>query len=506
MPYTEVANLIQQGQADEALRVCLKDQSTPFLDAEGYAAELLWIAAAFAKQGKYQDALNASRLASKSHSLDGDTARTVRAFEIALDPAHPQCTEVRGLIKEEFIPKAERDMQKTVTEAKRRTSASSTQSTREKTLFKQEADDYQKSQERTKGQGTKSGLSALGIFVALLIIAVVAYLILGQDSSRAWAWQIGIGVVALLSVITFIQTIAALLRSTKTVTCPKCNVEHQIYKNVEKYVCTNCRSLLLMAKDGQTQPRLLACPYCGLQTSVADDYGRFLCPNCGIIRQSDDQTPPSMTSPCPSCHEPVPENAIYCEACGRILISDFSKPVQAEPLLAYDRDWEIGKDATGHFHYARALLEATRNETEQAVDLDKIQSVLRKLKKALISVEEALQESILRPAVEALVPEIDRTYAHLLRVESSLVALQAIDPRGFEGSSYILTDEPHVTARRRMENILGDSLMTSGGIGRWAGNLVEIQTENEVQRITNFDRLLQERERFDTWEAQLAKQ
>ena len=82
MSYLEVASLIQQGQVDEALRVCLKDQSTPPLDAEGHAGELLWIAAAFAKQGRYVDALEASQWASESHALGGEAAMTVRAFEI----------------------------------------------------------------------------------------------------------------------------------------------------------------------------------------------------------------------------------------------------------------------------------------------------------------------------------------------------------------------------------------------------------------------------------------
>lgn len=378
----------------------------------------------------------------------------------------------------------------------------------EKTQFQQKADAHQKNQGRTKEQGAKDGLGALALGLIGLAIVAGIYLVIGKDSNKAWLLWVFMGIAALVAALGLFTTIVNLMRPTKAVVCPKCGVEHQIYKNVEKYMCTNCRSLLLIARDAQTQPRLLACPYCGLQTAVADDYGRFLCPNCGIFRQSDSQTPPSMTSPCPSCHEPVPENAIYCEACGRILISDFSRPMQVEPSLAYDRDWEIGKDAVGHFHFARALLQATRDATSEADSVNKIQATLSKLEKALISIEESLQEPALYANAEALIPEVDSTYAHLLVVESSLIAVEAVDPRGFKDSLSVLTNEPHVAARKRIEAILGDALTTSGGIGTWGNTLVEVQwdKEPEVWRITDFDRLLQERARFETWEAQLTKQ
>lgn len=380
-------------------------------------------------------------------------------------------------------------------------------SAKEKTRFHMKAEAYQRGQGRTKRQGARDGLGALALGLIGLVVVVGIYLVAGKGRSSAWILWVFMGIAALVAVLGLITIIVSLARSTKTVVCPKCGEEHQIYNSVEKYMCTNCRSLLLMAKDGHSQPRLLACPYCGLQTAVADDCGHFLCPNCGIICKSDNGMLLAQSSPCPNCQTPIPDGAIFCKACERILVSDFSKPAQEDPALAYDRDWEIGKDATGHLHYARALLRATRDATSQADSVDKIQSALRKLEKALISIEEALQEPALRADIELLIPEMDSTYARLLVVGSSLVALEAVDPRGFKGSLSMLTDEPHIAARRRIETVLGDALTTSGGIGTWGGMLVEAHWDEkpEVWRITDFDDLLQERARFEAWEKQLAE-
>jgi predicted RNA-binding Zn-ribbon protein involved in translation (DUF1610 family) len=279
-------------------------------------------------------------------------------------------------------------------------------------------------------------------------------------------------------------------------------------------MCPNCRSLLLLGKDAIEKPEFATCPYCGLKTATTKDHGHFICPNCGIIRQPNNFQLTGENSVCSNCKKAVPGQAIYCKFCGQILKTDFSQPpLPEESKLAYDQDWKIGKDAEGHFYFARAILESIRKEVgkadetgNKADEIAKYQSsLLLKLKEALISVIEVLQEPKLRSNIEAIIPEIDMTYGFLL--ENELQNIQALTNQKLEdGALGIIYMEPHIPPRRMIEAMLADSLISSGSIGQWKEKLVNIERVQDVRhtfsRVKDYENLKHETTRFVAWKEQ----
>jgi len=134
-------------------------------------------------------------------------------------------------------------------------------------------------------------------------------------------------------------------------------------------------------------------------------------------------------------------------------------------------------------------------------DVAKVQSLLPKLEDALISVEEALQESELRSSVEAILPQMDLTYAALL--ESELRSVQALGSEVLAKDALnTLATEPHITARRRVEDIFEGSLVSSGGIGKWGEKLVDVEQAEKHSRVRGYEKLKTEVARFVTWKEQ----
>ena len=376
-------------------------------------------------------------------------------------------------------------------------------STERRTLFQERADAYQRKQDRTKEAGIRSGLEVVGASVAgLILFGILDYVAREMSGFVLFIVPIGMVCSAIGIVAGLVMTIVGFVRPTKLVTCPRCGTEHRIYTNVLKYMCTNCRALLLLGKDVGMVPQLSACPYCGLHTAATDDHGRFLCPNCGIVRESVATEGWAETRTCPECNQTIAEGAIYCRFCGCILKDDFSQPPQQDLALAYDQDWRIGKDAVGHVYFAQALMKGIRERLRTEVDIADVQLLITKLEDALVSAEEALQESEHRSSVEAILPEADVTYAALL--ESELSSVRALDPKKVlaKDALDIVATEPHIAARRRIEDILGASLESSGSIGEWSEKLVGVEKAEKHSRVKNYEKLENEVARFAGWREQ----
>src|SRR5688572_28002627 len=270
----------------------------------------------------------------------------------------------------------------------------------------------------------------------------------------------------------------------------------------------------MLFSQSKEKPEFATCPYCGLKTATTQDHGRFICPNCGIIRQPNDSQWTGENSTCSNCKKPVPSDAIYCKFCRQILKTDFSQPlIQGDSNLVYDQDWKIGKDAEGHFYFARAILESIRKEPgkpdeirNKADEIAKYQSsLLTKLREALVSIIEALQEPELRSQVEAIIPEIDLTSALLL--ENELQNIQALTNQKLEEDALmVIFTEPHIPPRRIIEAMLAASLISSGSIGEWKEKLVNIENVQDVSRtfsrVKDYENLKHETVRFVAWKEQ----
>ncbi len=372
----------------------------------------------------------------------------------------------------------------------------------QQTLFQEKADAYQNAQDRTKKAGITTGLSVLVVSVLALIVSTVLQYGLGETCGVILCVLPIVMIGSALGIVGgIVWTVVNLVRPTKLVTCSGCGTEHRIYRSVRKYMCTNCRAMLLLGKDVEMRPQFSACPCCGLRTAVSADHGRFICPNCGIVREPAGTRGLVKIQSCPECNQPVPEGAIYCMSCGSILKVDFSQPAQGDPTFAYDQDWKTGKNATGHLSFAKAILKGIRKGLGQAGDVEKVQALMTRLEDTLLSVEEAWQESVLRPSVEAVLPDIDLTYAALL--ESELRLVQALGTQKLEKDALkILAAEPHITPRRRVEDILEDALQSSGSIGKWGEKLVDVEQADKFSRVKGYETLKTEVDRFVTWREQ----
>ncbi len=372
-----------------------------------------------------------------------------------------------------------------------------------KTLFQQKAEEYREKQDSTKEEGLRSALGILGISLAAVVGGIVLFPLM-------WAVKKLLALAVIMVIIGgtigtvggIIFTVVAFVSPSKLVTCPICRTEHRIYKSIRKYICASCRVLLLLGNDSRLIPHLSTCPYCELQTAVSDDHGRFLCPNCGIIRQPSG-TDIGETKTCPECKNIVPKESIYCKFCENILKSNFAQPTEGDPLLAYDEYWKIGKDATGHFYFAKALLKLIQEridmveKTKFSLRVAEVQLLLSKLTDSLMSLEEALQEPNLRSSVAAFLPEVDLTYTDLLKSELRGVQSRTTFPKE---ALPILVNEPHITARERIENIFADSLESFGSIGKWNGKLVDVEKrEDDILIIHGYQRLEAEVNRFTEW-------
>jgi tetratricopeptide (TPR) repeat protein/predicted RNA-binding Zn-ribbon protein involved in translation (DUF1610 family) len=395
-----------------------------------------------------------------------------------------------------------------------------------KTLFREEAEKYQEEQKRTKSAGLRDGLLFAGVSAISLIIITLIRIISG-GLPEAIVWLV-VPVMVIMFVIGLYRIIISLVRSEKQVTCPKCGTVHEIFKKERLYMCTDCWTLLHMGEDGEAPIRFLNCAYCGNEAAVTSDHGAFVCPNCGVMRSSTATAVDWKTTPCPNCEEVVPQEALYCIHCDQIL----------KPLPTYDKDWEIGKDAHGHFHFARMLLATfptseaaleTRFRTDnprsgkhQWPDTFREMPPMQTLGRAQRSLEEALQEPELRSLVEGLLPEIDVLYARLLVLEIKMI-LWAEGPDNVplvvradhdKGTCLdIFHKGPHILARKRIENILGpESLQSIGSIGPWKDqSLVNTRMHfsknykgetSSSEELSSYTSLITEAKRFAEWAKQ----
>jgi len=400
-----------------------------------------------------------------------------------------------------------------------------TSPTIEKTLFREEAEKYQEEQKRTKSAGLREGLLFAGVSAISLIIIVLIRIIFGGLSEI----MLLVGLVMVIGfVIGLYRIIISLVRSEKQVTCPKCGAVNEIFKKERLYMCTDCWTLLYMGEDVEASIRFLNCAYCGHRAAVTNDHGPFTCPNCGVTRSSTDTAVEWKTTPCLGCKEVVPQEALYCIHCDHIL----------KPLPTDDKDWEVGKDAHGHFHFARMLLatfptseaalktrfswDNPRSGKQQWPETFRAMPPMLTLGRAQRSLEEALQEPELRSLVEGLLPEIDVLYARLLVLELKMI-LWAEGPDNVplvvrsdheKGTCLdIFSQGPHILARKRIEKILGPkSLQSFGSIGPWKDQSF-INTKlhfsknykgetSSSEELSSYTGLINEAKRFAEWAKQ----
>lgn len=393
-----------------------------------------------------------------------------------------------------------------------------------KTLFRQQAEEYQDEQKRTKSTSLRDALIWTGVGTVLLVFLLII--------SNAFPDVIPVGLQLMIPISAGIilyglyRIISSVIRSTKQVSCPKCGKVHEIFKKERLYMCTDCGTLLYMGKDVESPIEFFTCPYCEHQAAVSHDHGSFQCYNCGIKRSPSTAAVEWESTKCSSCEEFIPQEALFCKSCGQIL----------KPLPSYDMNWKVGKDAHGHFHFARMLLttfpakEASlaltvSNENIPSAQrkwgeaLDEMQGLLETLGEVQRSLEEALKEPELRAKVKNLLPEIDFLYARLLALEVKLFVWaegpenQKLRLKSYGSPFDTFEKGPQIHARKRLEQILGvKSLVSAGSIGPWkGGSLLSAMsdggdytdpTKPSITTLIGYSSLQAEAKRFAEWAKQ----
>ena len=256
---------------------------------------------------------------------------------------------------------------------------------------------------------------------------------------------------------------------------------------------------MLLGEDREEMPQMATCLYCDLQTGVTSNHGQFICPNCGLVRESVSSDITLISQPCRFCGQVIPDGSIYCKYCGSVFKTDFTQPLHNNPDFAYDQDWKAGKDAAGHFYFAKAILKGIGVKTASIKTLTHVQARLSSLADALKSLEEAWLDSSLHSDIRTLLPEIDRTYGALLERELALIKTIPASTTFSKGSLDTIAKEPQITARRRLETRLGDAVDSSGSIGRWDEKLVIIEVKEKTCGLKNYEKLTGESRRFQEW-------
>ena len=309
----------------------------------------------------------------------------------------------------------------------------------------------------------------------------------------------------LIVIIPAALTVYYLASPTKSISCPKCGSPHRILKSAKRYICGKCESLLLLGKNVAMTPKHSACTYCDMRTPITEDYGDFFCPNCGIKRVSNSTQGDKPTTSCKKCEKSIPVDAIYCLGCDSITRNIF--PTR-KPLPEYDKFWKIGKDASGHFFYAKAILSSIKEALSASdnEELDKLKFFLTSFEEALMSVEVSMEETQLRPKVYKFLPELDHVYGEVLSFELRLFQSADSEKQYPKRGLQLLVEEPHIIARRRIENTLGSSLEAHGCVGKWDDELITVLTHSDKKYhvVKSYDRLREEVARFDKWELQQA--
>ena len=149
-----------------------------------------------------------------------------------------------------------------------------TKLTTQKTLFREEVEEYQKEQKRTKSAGLQDGLLWAGVSAGSLLIIALVRIISGSFPEIV---LLVVPVMVIGLVIGLYRIIISLVRSEKQVTCPKCGTVHEIFNKERLYMCTECWTLLYMGEDSKLPIQFLNCAYCGNKAAVTKDHGPFVC-------------------------------------------------------------------------------------------------------------------------------------------------------------------------------------------------------------------------------------
>lgn len=380
------------------------------------------------------------------------------------------------------------------------------QTTIPKTLFRQNAESHQDTEERTVS--AKAGHGAV-----LIVIGSVSSIVLYFFPALAvlfpfigWAGYIigrivGSDMAPLVIAITIItvklicfagilygaaKLISAWRANTKSLKCPRCGSSFEVFTKVTKAMCPSCGLLVLPGESQSPNLRLVECAYCGLKTAASPDCLTYRCSNCGVSRTGITTPGIQDKDPCPFCGNLKPTEATLCLYCNNTIKQTYHN---GKFLDSFNMDWLIGKDATGHYHFSKGLLTSINANASGAKGLDELAICWADLETALISMEEAGCNGAEQAVIEDLIPQLEAVYGSLLEKELRIIEGDA-NKKYEKGKLKISIDEPYLKARRRIEERFSEAIPSAL---RWNDKLLEVtETATGKHVVKNYSRLKDE--------------
>lgn len=160
---------------------------------------------------------------------------------------------------------------------------------------------YQSGAERTRSSAVSGALAfvAGGSAVAGICFLVIRF----YDGMQHWIITlmppVGFVIGVLVLLFGLFRLIAALTGATKTIRCPTCSAEHDVFKSITTFICPDCIELLRVGADERRYPAFVSCQYCGHRTAVCPDHGPFPCSDCGVVLNTDGRPESPDQDTCP---------------------------------------------------------------------------------------------------------------------------------------------------------------------------------------------------------------
>lgn len=280
-----------------------------------------------------------------------------------------------------------------------------------------------------------------------------------------------------------------------TVSCPLCGKTAPLLTYYSDFVCTECHVYIRVIGEARNGHALVGvCPYCKADLLLFTDRGTCQCYTCGsrlTIEEAKISLSSQFEARCRNCDRTMPDSSHVCVACGNLASTDFSLQYRDVDLFTMS--------SKGHLFFAQAsiaeLTEQMKADQDRSVMLQSIQKRLEFIKRFLISLEMAAEDSNLFPQVASVMDATQSTYRLVLM--SLHKALSAKWRATFK-------DKPPFEFPSSIHNRVADRVKTSlrsDAFPVWQSGLIDYRIDTKTDSysntkhtyiVTSFDTILTE--------------
>lgn len=291
------------------------------------------------------------------------------------------------------------------------------------------------------------------------------------------------------------------LSSQANVSCPLCHKEIPFLSHYADFACTECNVFVRVVGDvSKAQALYEACPYCKSTLFLIAGQGTLTCYSCGTqldINGSKIDVKAQSTGTCQKCNQKIPDGAHICVTCESLQRTDFA---------AGYRDIDIFTlSSSGHLLLSQAgvaeLKKKTADEPECTVVWQTLQKRLALVKRCLVSLEKAAEDTAAIRRVASVLSDVQGIYCGvILAIHKTLSAKKE---QSFK-------DERPFEFPAELHNRIADRVKTlcpAVALPVWEPDLIGYRTDPRTDTVvlkfnyvvTSVDKLLQEATKLDAY-------